>query len=92
MRGVFAEGINARSDAGLLKLCRRAGISAEEMHAALTDPGWRSIAEANREDMLAQGIWGVPAFRLNHGHTHWGQDRLWLLEEQLQAACASVIR
>jgi 2-hydroxychromene-2-carboxylate isomerase len=83
MRGVFAEGINARSDAGLLKLCTRAGISAEQMQAALADPGWRAIAEANREEMFAQGIWGVPAFRVNEGSAHWGQDRLWLLEQLL---------
>ena len=83
MRGVFAEGINARTDAGLLKLCNRAGISAEQMYAALSDPGWRAVAEANREEMFELGIWGVPAFRVNGGSAHWGQDRLWLLEQQL---------
>tara|TARA_R110002072_G_scaffold1559_4_gene12923 strand:+ start:21150 stop:22532 length:1383 start_codon:yes stop_codon:yes gene_type:complete len=83
MRGVFAEGINARTDAGLLKLCNRAGISAEQMFAALSDPGWRAVAEANREEMFELGIWGVPAFRVNGGSAHWGQDRLWLLEQQL---------
>jgi len=83
MRGVFAEGINARTDAGLLKLCNRADISAEQMHAALADPGWRVVAEANREEMFELGIWGVPAFRVNGGSAHWGQDRLWLLEQQL---------
>jgi 2-hydroxychromene-2-carboxylate isomerase len=90
MRGVFADGISARSDAGLLKICKRAGLSADDMRAALADPGWRSVAETNRAIMLAEGIWGVPAFRVNEGSTHWGQDRLWLLEKQLQAACANV--
>jgi 2-hydroxychromene-2-carboxylate isomerase len=86
MRGVFAEGINARSDNGLLKLCLRAGISAEQMHAALADTQWRTVAEANREEMFTLGIWGVPAFRVNEGSAHWGQDRLWLLEQQLRQA------
>lgn len=86
MRGVFAEGINARSDSGLLKLCKRAGISETQMHASLADPGWRAVAEANREEMFTLGIWGVPAFRVNEGSAHWGQDRLWLLEEQLKQA------
>lgn len=86
MRGVFAEGINARSDSGLLKLCIRAGISAEQMHAALADTRWRTVAEANREEMFTLGIWGVPAFRVNEGSAHWGQDRLWLLEHQLRQA------
>jgi 2-hydroxychromene-2-carboxylate isomerase len=84
MRGVFAQGINARSDTGLLKLCERANINADEMQAALADLSWRAIAEANREEMFAQGIWGVPAFRVNEGRAHWGQDRLWLLEQQLR--------
>lgn len=86
MRGVFAEGINARNDSGLLKLCVRAGISAEQMLAALADTRWRAVAEANREEMFTLGIWGVPAFRVNEGSAHWGQDRLWLLEQQLRQA------
>lgn len=89
MRGVFAQGINARSDTGLLKLCERANINADEMQAALSDPSWRAIAEANREEMFAQGIWGVPAFRVNEGRAHWGQDRLWLLEQQLRGVVLS---
>jgi 2-hydroxychromene-2-carboxylate isomerase len=60
------------------------------MHAALADPGWRAVAEANREDMFTLGIWGVPAFRVNEGSAHWGQDRLWLLEEQLKQATTPV--
>lgn len=86
MRGVFAEGIRARSDSGLLTLCIRAGISAEQMHDALADTRWRAVAEANRGEMFALGIWGVPAFRVNKGSAHWGQDRLWLLEQQLRQA------
>jgi 2-hydroxychromene-2-carboxylate isomerase len=86
MRGVFAEGISARSDSGLLKLCLRAGISAEQMHDALADTRWRAVAEANRDEMFALGIWGVPGFRVNKGSAHWGQDRLWLLEQQLRQA------
>lgn len=86
MRGVFAEGINARTDTGLLKLCIRAGISHSEMRSALEDSSWRAVAEANRNEMFSQGIWGVPAFRVDGGSAHWGQDRIWLLEEQLLAA------
>lgn len=89
MRGVFAEGISARSDKGLLKLCTRAGISADQMQAALADVSWRSVAEANREEMFELGIWGVPAFRVNGGTAHWGQDRLWLLEHQLRTVTDS---
>jgi len=91
MRGVFAQGISARSDEGLLRLCQRAGIDAAQMHTALADPSWRTVAEANREEMFTHGIWGVPAFRVDEGSAHWGQDRLWLLEKQLQAAAAGTV-
>jgi 2-hydroxychromene-2-carboxylate isomerase len=86
MRGVFAEGISARSDSGLLTLCTRAGITEAQMQAALADASWRAVAEANRGEMFALGIWGVPGFRVNKGSAHWGQDRLWLLEQQLRQA------
>ncbi len=88
LQGVFAEGIDANRDAGLRHLCERAGISAAQMQAALADDGWRSTAEANREAMLALGLWGVPSFRVDDRPAHWGQDRLWAVEADLRAAAS----
>lgn len=85
LRGVFAEGIDAGSDQGLERLSRRAGIPSPAMHAALSDESWRAAAEANRAAMLEAGLWGVPSFRVNAGPAHWGQDRLWAVEEDLRA-------
>ncbi|MFN3834810.1 MAG: DsbA family protein [Glycocaulis sp.] len=84
LKGVFAEGIDAGTRPGLLKLCKRAGLTAADMDAALADTSWREEAEANREAMLALGIWGVPAFRVDDRPAHWGQDRLWAVEADLQ--------
>jgi 2-hydroxychromene-2-carboxylate isomerase len=53
---------------------------------ALGDDSWRSVADDNRSDMLERGIWGVPSFRVNEKPLLWGQDRLWMLEEDLVAA------
>jgi 2-hydroxychromene-2-carboxylate isomerase len=59
------------------------------MRDALADDSWRGITEANRADMLAAGIWGVPAFRVVSGgmpgQAQWGQDRLWVIEDDLHA-------
>jgi 2-hydroxychromene-2-carboxylate isomerase len=44
------------------------------------------VAEANRTDMLERGLWGVPSFRVNDGPAIWGQDRLWMVEQDLIAA------
>lgn len=83
LTGVFAHGIDAGSDAGLGFIAKRAGISAETVKRALADDSWRKVAEANRAEMFAKGIWGVPSFRVNDGPVIWGQDRLWQIEDQL---------
>lgn len=85
LKGVFAEGIDAGTDSGLEHLCKRAGISSDMMRAALADESWREAAEANRAAMFEAGLWGVPSFRVNNRPAHWGQDRLWAVEEDLRA-------
>ncbi len=86
LKGVFAEGIDAGTDKGLLALCERAGLGAAAMQAALADESWRGAAQANCDALLELGIWGVPAFRVNDMPAHWGQDRLWAVEEDLAMA------
>ena len=36
----------------------------------------------NREALLAAGLWGVPSFRVADFPAQWGQDRLWVVEQQ----------
>ena len=86
MRGVWAEGVDAGSDAGLRRLAARAGLDASFVSEALADPAWRGVAQANREEMLGLGLWGVPSFRVDAGPARWGQDRLWQVERDLIAA------
>ena len=86
--GRVCRGHQCQLDAGLRHLCERAGISATQIQAALADDGWRSTAEANREAMLALGLWGVPSFRVDDRPAHWGQDRLWAVEADLRAAAS----
>ena len=89
LSAVFAEGLDASSPEGLRQIAERAGIGAPEMRAALKDMRWRELAEANRADMLERGLWGVPSFRVNEQPILWGQDRLWMLEEDLLQALES---
>jgi 2-hydroxychromene-2-carboxylate isomerase len=86
LQGVFAEGIDAATDAGLQKLAARANISPAEVTAALADTAWRTVAEQNRQEMLEAGLWGVPCFRVDRGPMVWGQDRLWVIEKELAQA------
>ena len=85
LQGVFADGIDAASDTGLRRMAARAGVSAGSVQTALADDSWRAVAEANREEMLAAGLWGVPCLRVGEGPMVWGQDRLWVIEDALRA-------
>ena len=84
LQGACADGIDATTDAGLQAMAARAGLAAEAVGAALADDGWRAVAEANRQEMLAAGLWGVPSFRVDAGAAVWGQDRLWVVEGSLK--------
>jgi len=84
LQGVFSEAIDSATDAGLWKLAERAGVSRATVEAALNDESWRDIAEANREEMFALGVWGVPSFRVAGRAAHWGQDRLWAVAQDLR--------
>lgn len=83
LSGAFAQAVDATTDDGLLMLAARAGLSASDVAAALSDESWRPVAEANREALFAQGLWGVPSFRVGDLPAHWGQDRLWAVEQDL---------
>lgn len=80
MHGVWAQGIDAGSDRGLRRIAERAGLSWADAQDALHDEVWRAIAEANRAEMFALGLWGVPSFRVG-ATAVWGQDRLWAVQQ-----------
>ena len=76
-RGIWSEGVDVATDAGLYLLAERAGIRADEVDVALTQlvPGLE-LAEFNNMALHDEaGLWGVPAFRVGN-LTLWGQDRL----------------
>ena len=82
MHGVWAEGIDAGSERGLRTIAERAGLDWAQASAALKNDAWRAVAEQNRAELFALGLWGVPSFRLRDVAV-WGQDRLWAIEEEL---------
>ena len=59
------------------------GFSLAAMEQVIDNDDWRAEAEANRAEMMDLGIWGVPSFRAGNIIT-WGQDRLWVIEEELR--------
>ncbi len=89
LRGVWAEGIDAGSGSGLRTIAARAGLGETAVSTALRDQSWREVANSNREEMLALGLWGVPSFRVDDRPARWGQDRLWAVERDLIVATKS---
>lgn len=89
LQGVWSEGADAGRDEDLIRLALRAGLPGDEVKAALADEAWRAPVEANRQALLAQGLWGVPSFQLVAGGqtlcSAWGQDRLWQIDQALQS-------
>lgn len=82
LAGVWSQGIDAGTDSGLRRIVEAAGLDWSGARRQIGSEAWRAEAEANRAEMMALGIWGVPSFRVGDV-TSWGQDRLWLIEEEL---------
>ena len=90
---VWSRGVDAGADAGLRRIVEGAGMSWEEARRRLTRDEWRTDAEDNRSVMFEMGLWGVPSFRLSGPEGQpplctWGQDRLWLLENEITRRAA----
>jgi 2-hydroxychromene-2-carboxylate isomerase len=94
-RAAFAEGIDCGTDQGLRHVVSGAGLEWEQASRNFDDEGWRAELEENRQEMLSLGLWGVPSYRLlgpgeEDGFCTWGQDRLWLVENEIRRrACAA---
>ena len=92
----FREGVNTGSDAGMRQVVEQAGLSWADAKPRLDDTAdseWEDEIERNRQVMYEVGLWGVPSFHLigADGETLlgvWGQDRLWLVSHEIQAALA----
>ncbi|MFP6664509.1 MAG: DsbA family protein [Deltaproteobacteria bacterium] len=89
----FAGGIDTGTDEGLRHVVERAGLLWSEAREFLDTAGWREELEANREEMLRAGIWGVPSYRVrSEGEADfavWGQDRIWLVEREIRRRLAN---
>jgi len=83
LRGSWAQGVDLTTDAGLKGVARASGLSDEIVDAALEDETWRQPAEVNRQALFEAGLWGAPSYSVNGRPAHWGQDRLWALEEDI---------
>jgi 2-hydroxychromene-2-carboxylate isomerase len=66
-----------------------AGLDWTSAKQIVDQDGWQETLEDNRLAMYDSGLWGAPSFRLIDADQNvvlalWGQDRLWLLEREIQ--------
>lgn len=80
MRAVAVEAIDAATDDGLKIIVERAGLGWAGASDALERTDWRDWVQKNRDEMTANGLWGVPGLRYGETAT-WGQDRFWLIRQ-----------
>jgi len=67
-------------------LIENLGLDWKEAQKHLDTDDWKDELEKNRLIMYEGNSWGVPSFRLVDGDktfTTWGQDRIWLIEEEI---------
>ena len=83
MQGVWADGVDMTTDAGLRLLVERAGLDWAALRPALAEEGWRDWAAQHRAELAAHGQYAAPTFALGD-YVTWGQDRLWVLEREIQ--------
>ncbi|XOV89746.1 MAG: DsbA family protein [Pseudomonadota bacterium] len=89
LAAAWAKGIDVTSDKGLAEVVSAAGLDWATATTHLADTAEaEAILDANVNDMLAAGLWGVPSYRVSGGtlsgsYSCWGQDRLWRVEAEI---------
>ena len=87
LRAAWAEGLDITRPRALQRIIEDIGLSWQHAEPHLGGNEAEALLEANVQDLLAAGLWGVPSFRLSGGDTPpfscWGQDRLWRVEQEI---------
>jgi 2-hydroxychromene-2-carboxylate isomerase len=84
-RAIWSEATDVSGDAGLQSVCERAGLDWAECAAALGDERLLERVQANTDELVSLGHWGVPVF-VFRDELFWGQDRIEDLERVLGKA------
>ena len=74
-QAIWGEATDPASEEGLRLICENAGLDWAGCSAALNDPAIAARVEANTQELVEIGHWGVPVFVFDGEH-FWGQDRI----------------
>ena len=84
----FHEGINIGEEDYLKSLIDKLELKWSEIKKSLGTKQWKKVLDDNLKDMYEGNCWGVPSFKItdsdgSNPYYVWGQDRMWLLKEEI---------
>ena len=88
LKASFFDGINIGEDDYLKSLVESLSLDWPEIKKHLNTKNWKKVLDDNLKDMYAGNCWGVPSFKItdpdgSNPFYVWGQDRMWLLKEEI---------
>jgi 2-hydroxychromene-2-carboxylate isomerase len=81
-RAYFVDDVNISNPEDAIAVCAGFGLKAEEVRAALNDPGVKEQVKAEVDQAIARGAFGSP-YMVIDGEAFWGADRLQQIERWL---------
>jgi 2-hydroxychromene-2-carboxylate isomerase len=84
----FYDGINIGKDEYLKDTVKKLGLDWSLISKKLGCNEWKRVLDDNLEDMYSGYCWGVPSFKITDSNDKnpyfvWGQDRMWLIKEEI---------
>ena len=84
----FHDGINIGDDDYLKSLIKKLNLDWDTVGKELGKRHWKKVLADNLKDMYAGNCWGVPSFKVtdedgSNPFYAWGQDRMWLIKEEI---------
>ena len=84
----FQEGVNIGNNDYLETLVNKLGLDWNIIKNDLNTKQWKHDLDLNLNDMYSGNCWGVPSFKVtdedgSNPFYAWGQDRIWLIKEEI---------
>ena len=84
----FQEGVNIGNNDYLETLINKLGLDWNIIKNDLNTKQWKHDLDLNLKDMYSGNCWGVPSFKVSdedgsNPFYAWGQDRIWLIKEEI---------
>ena len=84
----FQDGINIGDDDYLQNLVCKLGLEWDEIKKTFKSNSWKKDLDNNLKEMYEGNCWGVPSFKITNEDGSdpfyaWGQDRMWLIKEEI---------